>query len=111
MGAGAADPVLVLGDVGEVREIAERADDLTRLFARQPIHDLAELAPRGFVLVAAETYRCLANALDNVEDPLALLLAHGVAEDTAEQPRVLAQRPILVGLAEVQRTTGNLAGF
>ena len=33
VGAGAADVVLVLGDVGEVREIAEGADDLDALVA------------------------------------------------------------------------------
>ncbi len=97
--AGAADPVLVLGDVGEMRKIAEGADDLVRLGARQAIHDLAEFAPRGIVLVAAEAYRGLADLFDDVEDPLALLLAHGVAEDPAEEPRVLAQRSILVSLA------------
>src|SRR5260370_38841877 len=98
MGPGAADPVLVLGDVGEVREIAEGADDLARLGARQPVHDLAELAPRGFVLVAAEPYRGLAGLFDDVEDALALLLAHGVAKNPTEQPGVLAQRPILVAI-------------
>ena len=99
VGPGATDPVLVLGDVGEVRKIPEGADDLARLLARQPVHDLAELTPRGFVLVAAKADRGLADLFDDVEDALALLLAHRVAEDAAEQPCVLAQRPVLVGVA------------
>jgi hypothetical protein len=41
--------------------------------------------------------RRLANALDNFEDLIAFLGAHGFAEDTAEKPYVVAERRILVG--------------
>ena len=97
MRPGAADVMLVLGDVGEVREVAEGADDLDGLAARQAVQRRFELAPRRVVLVAVEADRRLADALDDVEDRLAFLLADRVAEDPAEQADVVAQRKVLVG--------------
>src|SRR5277367_2924325 len=43
-----------------------------------------------------EADRRPADLLDQLEDLLALLLAHGVAEDSAEQADVLPQRAILI---------------
>ena len=96
MRAAAADVVLILGDIGEMREKAEGADDLHRLAARQRVERVFELLARRAVLVAAEADRALPDALDGVEGRGAALLAHRVAEDAAEQPDVLAQRQILV---------------
>src|SRR5580692_4200524 len=96
MRPGTADVVLVLGDVGEMREEAERTDQVQRLIARQGVEHPFELLPRGAVLVAAKADRALADALDGVERRVTLLLTHRVAEDAAEQPDVLAQRQVLV---------------
>ena len=95
MGAVAADVVLVLGDVGEMREIAEGAHDRERLVGRQAVEHRLQLAPRAGLVVAMEADRGLPDLLDELVGLLALLLAHRVAEDAAEQPDVVAQRPVL----------------
>src|SRR6266851_255078 len=96
MSTGAADVVLVLGDIGEMRKKAEGANDLERLGRRQTVQRRFELAARCNILVAAESHRALANALDNSKDRLAALLADRVAKDAAEQTDIVAQREILV---------------
>ena len=78
-----------------------------RLAVRQAVQRRLELAARGFVLVAVEADRGLADALDDLEDRLALLAADRVAEDAAEQPDVIAQRKILVGNIERLVHTGH----
>ena len=96
MGAGAADVMLVLGDIGEMREIAECADDQRRLIARQAFQDRIEPGAGSRVL-AMKADRSLADGLDQIEDRFALLRTDGVAEDAAEETNVLAQRRFLVG--------------
>ena len=82
--------VLIFGDIGEMREETERADELQCLARRQAVQRLRELATCCDILVAAEAHRALANALDDVKHGLAALLTHRVAEDAAEQPDVFA---------------------
>src|SRR5208283_2791178 len=94
----AADVMLVLGDVGEMREIAERAHDRERLVGAQAVEDRLELAPRAGLVVAVEADGSLADLLDERVGLLALLLAHRVAEDAAEQADVVPQRAVLVGV-------------
>ncbi|EXI64203.1 MAG: hypothetical protein AW07_04787 [Candidatus Accumulibacter sp. SK-11] len=96
MGARAADVMLVLGDVRQVREIAERANDRLRLLARQAVEDCRQVLAGASVIVAMEADGADTDPLDQLEDRLALLRAQGVAEDTAEQPDVVAQRQVLV---------------
>jgi hypothetical protein len=91
VGAGAADVVLVFGDVRQVREVAEGAHHVDGLVAGQGIEGGLQLAAGGVVLVAAEADRALADRLDQVEHGLALLGAHGVAEHAAEQADVVAE--------------------
>ena len=98
MGAIAADVMLILGDIGEVREIAEGAHDRQRLVGGQAVEHRLQLAPRADFVVAMEADRGLADALDHFENLFALLLAHGVAENSAEQTDVVAQRQVLLGL-------------
>ena len=97
VGAGAADVVLVLGDVGEMREIAEGADDAERLIGRQAAHDRLQLLPRGLVGVAVELHAGAPDVLDQLEHRVAFLGPHRVAQDAAEQPDVVAQREVLLG--------------
>src|SRR6516165_7638692 len=87
----------VLGDVGEMREEAKGANDLHSLLARETVERRLEIVARCFLVVAMESDRGLANALHNLEGRLALLFAHGIAEDPTEEADVLAQRNILVG--------------
>ncbi len=89
MRPGAADVVLVLGDVGEMREETEGANDLGGAIARQRVQHRLEIAPCRVVLVAMEADGGPTNPLDDVEDRLALLLAHGIAENAAEQPDII----------------------
>ena len=107
----AADVMLVLGDIGEMREIAEGADDLDVLIAREAVQYRLELAPRGFILLAMKTDLGPANLLDDCKDRWALLGADGVAENAAEQTDIVAQRQILVGgvkrIHDAPRACGN----
>jgi hypothetical protein len=96
--ARASDVVQVLGDVGEVREVAEGAHHDHGVVGAEPVEDGLQLGPRLGVVVAVEGDRAATDALDEVEGVRALLLAHGVAEQAAEQADVLAQRLILVFL-------------
>ncbi len=96
MSTGAADVVPVLGDIGEMGKKAEGTNDLERGDRRQIVQCRFEIAARRNILVTAKADRILANRLDGVEDRRPALLAHRVAEDTAEQPDIVAQRQILV---------------
>ena len=98
-----ADMMLVLGDVGEMREIAERAHDRERLVGAEAVEDGLELAPGAGLVVTMEADRRLADLLDQRVGLLALLLAHGIAEDAAEQPDIMAERPVLLGVVRLVR--------
>ena len=100
------DVVLVLGDVGEVRKIAEGADDAHGLGGRHAVEDEFQLAPRRPVVVAMEPDRGLPDAFDQVEHVGALLIAHGIAEDAPEQPDVLAQPRVRLKRGDLVRAVG-----
>jgi hypothetical protein len=95
MRARSANVMLVLGDVGEVREVAERPYDLHGLTGRQIVQDGLQRVPRRLVVVAMEADRRLPNASDDIEDRFSLLFSDSVAKNTAEQPDVVPQRPVL----------------
>ena len=86
--------VNVLGEIGEVREVAERTHDAHGLFARQAVEGAFQFAPRGDVVLPAEGHRTLPHALDQLERGRALLITHRVAEQAPEQPDVVAQRAV-----------------
>ena len=107
IGAGTADVMLVLGDVGEMGEVAEGADDGEGAAHRQAAHDLLQLLARALVGVAMELHPGAADVLDQLEHFLAFLGAHGVAEDPAEQPDVVTQRGVFFrGLGGFQAVHG-----
>jgi hypothetical protein len=97
VGARTADVVLVLGDVGQVRKVAEGPHHHVGPLARQLLQHGLHLLARGKVVVAMKAQRKAADLLDALEKFGAFLLAHGVAEQAAEQADVVAQRLILVG--------------
>ena len=107
VGAVAADVMLVFGDVGEVREIAVGAHDRERLVGAEAVERRLELAPRGDLVVAMEADRSPADLLDQLENLFALLLAHSVAEDPAEQADIVAQGHILVGIVRREGALGS----
>jgi hypothetical protein len=84
MRAGATDMMLVLGNVSQVREETVGANDVNSLATREAVQRGLEFAPRRVVLAAMEANGHLANALDDAEDGLPLLLANSVAENAAE---------------------------
>ena len=84
--------MLILGDIGEVREEAEGANNLQRFLRFQRVQSCFKIASRGEILVSAEADRVLPNVLDGVVDYFAAMLAYRVAEDAAEQPDILAKR-------------------
>jgi hypothetical protein len=53
--------------------------------------------PRGFIFVAVEADRGLANVLNDREDGLAFLAADRVAKNAAEKTDIVTERQILVG--------------
>ena len=92
-----ANMMLILGNVGEMGEVTERPHDPHRLSGRQIVQERLQRVASGFVVVAMEANRQLPNTLDDVEDRLSFALANGVAENSAEQPDVVTQGPVLVG--------------
>jgi hypothetical protein len=73
--------MLVFGDVGALRKVAESADDLDALTMREAIQCRFELIPRGFILFLVEADRGPANVFNYCEDRLALLTAALLASD------------------------------
>ena len=86
--------VAVLGQVGEMREVAEGAHHRHRLLDRQVLQQPVERAAGLCVALEPVGHRQLADALDQLEGRRALLLADHVAEDAAEQPNVLDHRAV-----------------
>ena len=82
----------ILGDIGEMREIAEGADDGQRLGGRERAQQRVELLIGLHVAIAADGDGQAADGLDPLEGGDALLIAHRVAEQTAEQANVGEQR-------------------
>src|SRR5512138_2073591 len=91
-----AAPVLVhiLGNVEQMREIAERTHYMQRLVDGQRIELRGEL--RVIRLAAPEADRALADGLDAAARGFADLLADDLAEQAPEEPPVLAQQNLLV---------------
>src|SRR5436190_8026720 len=91
-----ADAVLVLGDIGEMGKVAERAHHLDRAVVREAVKRRLQLPPVGGIALAPERDRDLADALHRCECGLALLLPVGVAQYAPGQPNVRRQRPFSV---------------
>ena len=96
MGAIAPDMMLVLGDIGEMREIAIGAHDRQSLVGGETVEDRLQFAPGADLIVAVESDRGLADALDDFEHRGAFLLAHRIAENAAEQANVVAKGEVLI---------------
>ena len=83
-------PVDVLGHVGEQREVGEGANDRDGPMNVDAVEQARQLG--AVDLGAAHLERPDAGTLHEVEDFVAVLLAHRVAEDRTEQANVLAHR-------------------
>jgi hypothetical protein len=93
--------VLVFGNIGQMRKIAEGAHHLQRLHMLKAAEQIGEFLPRCKIVVAMETDRQQANALYQCKGVLSLLIAQRVAEYAAKQADVLSQRFILVAFFSV----------
>ena len=87
--------VAILGDVGQMAEVAVGADHAHRLVGRQALEQRGEVAPGVVIALEPVGHRELPDALDQLVRGLALLLANHLAEDSPEQPDVRHQRRIL----------------
>src|SRR5262249_52397352 len=90
MDSGPTNVMLVFRNVGKMRKVAERTDDLDALSMREAVQHRLELVPRGFILVAMEAYRGLANALNDCKNSLAFLAANRITKNAAEKPDIVA---------------------
>ena len=85
----------ILGGVGQVMEVAERAHDVGRVRRAEPADRPLQVLQAGRIVLLAVVDRRAADALDQIEDLGAGLLADGVAEQPPEEPDVLAQLAVL----------------
>ena len=85
----AADVVPVFGDIRQVREIAERADDQNGFFARQGAQQGVKRAAGLDIGVPLECDAEAADFLDPLENLVAFLFADRRSENLSEQPDVL----------------------
>jgi hypothetical protein len=108
MHAAAAVVVLVFGDIGQMREIAERPHHGIGLVARQPLEQAVEFRAGGAVVLAAEAHRGLADRFHQFEGGVAFLFAHAIAEQTAQEADVLTQRQVVVGTAARRGAAGGV---
>ena len=109
VGAPAADPVLLLGDVREREVERERAQDARLPLERQPDDGGREVVVRG---TGARGAGERPNALDVVEERLVLLLDEHPAEQVAEHADVAPERGVGGGVldghpASVGRNVGK----
>ena len=96
MDGAAPDVVAVLGQVGQVAEIGEGADDAHRLSARKRLEQAFQRLVCFVVRIAPERHRQLADALDQFVGLEAFLLADHVAQNAAQQADVIHQRTFVV---------------
>ena len=96
VGAPAAQVVLVLGNVGQLQEVAEGAHHHLRLRLRQRIEQRGHAGARFGVVVPRKLDGGAPHLLDQLVQGLAFLLAQRVAQQAAEQADVVAQRGVLV---------------
>lgn len=86
----------VLGDIAQLGKIGKRPHHQHRSLVAQAAQHGLELRTRLLVAIAAEANGGVANALNQVECFVALLLAQRIAEQAAEKPNVLFERKIFI---------------
>ena len=92
-GCTATDLVILLGDVGQVEKLVERPGHRQQLVLVQAVQRLCQLL-RALGRSSPGGLGPLANALDLVEELIAVLGTDGIAEQLAEQMHVVAQARI-----------------
>ena len=90
--------VAVLGQIGQVREVAESADHHHRLVVAQALEQLVDLLAGRKVLRAPPGHAELADAFHQFVGLATFLIADHLAQQSAEQADVFAQRLFLGGV-------------
>jgi hypothetical protein len=78
--------VAVFGQIREMREITERANDRHGLARTEPFEERIEIAARRFVGLTLKGDREAPDRFNDLEGIFAVLLANRVAQDLAQQP-------------------------
>src|SRR5690606_11200910 len=102
----AADPVNHLRHVDHLEVRRERANEVTRRARREGAEQSPELR-EGLAVALAALDRGAPRRLDEIEERLAALLAHELADELAEPVHVLAKRLVLFGEEDVGPTGGS----
>src|SRR5215470_715652 len=88
--------VQVFGDIRQLRKIREGAGHRYGLPVAEPAEDVFQLRASPSVPVATKPNRGLPDALDQIKNRLALLLAQRVSEQPSQQADIRLEREILV---------------
>jgi len=99
--------VPVLGDVGQMREVAERPDHRHGLVDGEALQQPAQRRAGGLVVLEPTGHRELAHPLDQVVGVAPLLFADHLAEDPAEQADVADREVAVVGSGGLSRCRGQ----
>ena len=95
-----ANVMLVFGNVRQMQEVTEGADDRYHRVARQAVEDGLQFGARRRTQIAVTTLvqpdRSLANTLDGAKHVVTFLFPHGIAQQAAEQAGVVTKREIFV---------------
>ena len=89
--------VAVFGDVGQVREVAERTDHADGAIVGQALQQAIERPPRRRIALESIFDGELADFLDEVVGRSALLLPDHGAEDAAQEADVVDEGAVLLG--------------
>ena len=97
--------VAVFGQVGQVREIAEGADDGDGLVTAEVLEQAVQRLAGVGILFQAKRHRQLAHPLDQLVGLAPLVLTQGVAQDPAQQANVVSQRSVFLRFGRASRLT------
>ncbi len=82
--------MLLLGDVGEIQKLIERASYVADRVGRNRLEQRAQFVPLG-AAAGARRFRQRADAFDAIHESAAAIRRDDAAEDFAQQPNVVAQ--------------------
>ena len=91
-----ADAVMLLGDVGQVEEVRERARDGQRVVERH-VRELVGQDHEVGVMAGAPALGQRAHPFDRVEEPFPGLRSQRLAQQLSEQPHIVAERFVRIG--------------
>ncbi len=88
---------MIFRNIGEMREIAERAHDAHGFGDRHAVENALEFPSRQLVVIAMEANGGLPDTLDEVENVRPFLFSHGIAENAPKTTNIRPQQSVVVG--------------